>query len=76
MELKPQTVMVAIQSLEAQARILDSKLENDDVVDPVEAEQLLVCYEVAALDLQSCYKEISAKYGDMPSYDDLIAAVS
>lgn len=76
MQLKPQTVMVAIQSLEAKVRLLDDKLENDDVADPSEAEQLLVCYELAAMDLKKYYEDISAEYGDMPSYDELIAVVS
>lgn len=76
MKLLPQTVMIAIQSLEAQTRLLDSRLENDEVENPAEVEQTLLTFDLAAADLKKYYEELSKEYADLPSYDRLIEAVS
>lgn len=68
--------MVAIQSLETVTKQLDQEIEDGKVHSLVEAEQLLVCYEVAAMDLRSYYEKISPQFGDMPSYDELIEQAS
>ncbi|HCW1026484.1 TPA: hypothetical protein OW444_005342, partial [Pseudomonas aeruginosa] len=52
MNLKPQTLMVAIQCVAARTRELDAQLQNDDPQNAAELEQLLVGYDLAADDLK------------------------
>ena len=53
MNLKPQTLMVAIQCVAARTRELDAQLQNDDPQNAAELEQLLVGYDLAADDMDS-----------------------
>ena len=76
MKLQPQTVMVAIQSIEAEIRLLDQKLQNDEADNPAELEQVLVSYDLAAADLKACYEEMLEQYSELPSYEELIDAVN
>ncbi len=55
MNLKPQTLMVAIQCVAARPRELDAQLQNDDPQNAAELEQLLVGYDLAADDLKKAY---------------------
>lgn len=76
MKLQPQTIMVAIQSVEAEIRLLDQKLKNDEVDDAAELEQILVSYDLAAADLKACYEEMLEQHSELPSYDVLIDAIN
>ena len=67
MNLKPQTLMVAIQCVAARTRELDAQLQNDD-----ELEQLLVGYDLAADDLKNAYEQALGQYSGLPPYDRLI----
>lgn len=57
MNLKPQTLMVAIQCVAARTRELDAQLQNDDPQNAAELEQLLVGYDLAADDLKNAYEQ-------------------
>ena len=76
MKLQPQTVMVAIQSIEAEIRLLDQKLQNDEADNPAELEQVLVSYDLAAADLKACYEEMLEQDSELPSYEELIDSVN
>ncbi|MCF6252508.1 MAG: hypothetical protein L3J75_14770 [Methylococcaceae bacterium] len=76
MKLQPQTIMVAIQSVEAEIRLLDKQLESDDVENAAELEQVLVSYDLAAADLKAFYEAMLDQYSELPSYDTLINAVN
>ncbi len=73
MELKPQSLMVAIQCVAAQVRLLDDRLERDEPPNAEELEQLLVSFDVAAADLRAAYEEALQRYDGLPSYEALVA---
>ncbi len=73
MELKPQSLMVAIQCVAAQVRSLDDRLERDEPANAEELEQLLVSFDVAAADLRAAYEEALQRYDGLPSYEALVA---
>nr|3STQ_A Chain A, Hypothetical protein PA2703 Pseudomonas aeruginosa PAO1 [Pseudomonas aeruginosa]3STQ_B Chain B, Hypothetical protein PA2703 Pseudomonas aeruginosa PAO1 [Pseudomonas aeruginosa]3STQ_C Chain C, Hypothetical protein PA2703 Pseudomonas aeruginosa PAO1 [Pseudomonas aeruginosa]3STQ_D Chain D, Hypothetical protein PA2703 Pseudomonas aeruginosa PAO1 [Pseudomonas aeruginosa]3STQ_E Chain E, Hypothetical protein PA2703 Pseudomonas aeruginosa PAO1 [Pseudomonas aeruginosa]3STQ_F Chain F, Hypoth len=72
MNLKPQTLMVAIQCVAARTRELDAQLQNDDPQNAAELEQLLVGYDLAADDLKNAYEQALGQYSGLPPYDRLI----
>ncbi|AVK07042.1 MULTISPECIES: hypothetical protein [Pseudomonas aeruginosa group] len=72
MNLKPQTLMVAIQCVAARTRELDAQLQSDDPENAAELEQLLVGYDLAADDLKNAYEEALAQYSGLPPYDRLV----
>lgn len=72
MQVKPQTLMVAIQSVAAQLKAMDRQLQEDEPSNAAELEQLLVSYEVAAADLEKAYREALTQYGGFPSYEELV----
>ena len=76
MKIQPQTIMVAIQCVNSEIKSLDEKLEKGDADNPAELEQLLVSYDLAANDLQVMYEQLKDQYGELPSYEELIKAVS
>ncbi|WKB50644.1 hypothetical protein [Eleftheria terrae] len=73
MELRPQSLMVAIQCVAAQVRLLDEQLQNDQTPDPEELEQLLLSFDLAADDLKNAYEDALQRYGGLPSYESLVA---
>ena len=75
MDLKPQSLMVAIQCVAAQVRLLDDRLERDESSSAEELEQLLVSFDVAAADLRAAYEEALQRYDGLPSYESLVARV-
>jgi hypothetical protein len=75
MELKPQSLMVAIQCVAAQVRLLDGQLERDESSNAEELEQLLVSFDIAAADLRAAYEEALQRYDGLPSYEALMARV-
>jgi hypothetical protein len=75
MDLKPQSLMVAIQCVAAQVRLLDDRLERDESSSAEELEQLLVSFDVAAADLRAAYEEALQRYDGLPSYEALVARV-
>ena len=73
MELKPQSLMVAIQCVAAQIRQLDEQLQGGEAPHPEELEQLLVTFDIASDDLKSAYEEALQRYAGLPTYESLIA---
>jgi hypothetical protein len=73
MELKPQTLMVAIQCVAAQVRLLDDRLQRDESSNAEELEQLLVSFDVAAADLRAAYEQALQRYEGLPSYESWMA---
>ncbi len=73
MHLKPQTLMVAIQCVNAEINRLDQLLNNDDADNPEELEQLLLSFDLAASDLKNAYESALEQYGALPAYDELIS---
>jgi hypothetical protein len=72
MQVKPQTLMVAIQCVAAQIKTMDRRLQEDAPSDAAELEQLLVSFDLAAADLKSAYQEALNQYGGLPPYDELV----
>lgn len=72
MNLKPQTIMVAIQCVSKEIHVLDGRLEAGTVEDPAETEQLLVSYDLALEDLKGVYLVAQGKYGGLPPFEQLI----
>ncbi|WKJ90091.1 hypothetical protein QZJ86_19090 [Methylomonas montana] len=72
MPLKPQTLMVAIQCVSAEIKAIDKRLEDDELGNSAELEQLLVAFDLAADDLKTAYEAARSKYGELPTYEELI----
>jgi len=75
MELKPQSLMVAIQCIATQVRLIDAQLEREESSNAEELEQLLVSFDVAAADLRAAYEEALHRYEGLPSYETLLERV-
>lgn len=71
MQIKPQTLMVAIQCVAAEIHTIDRQLEDDEPDNAAELEQLLVSFDLAADDLKVAYEEALKQYSELPAYDDL-----
>ncbi len=76
MQLKPQTLMVAVQCVASETRAIDKKLQNNELKNGAEIEQLLVTYDLAAEDLKAAYIAAYGKNNSMPTYEDLINSLS
>jgi hypothetical protein len=72
MELKPQSLMVAIQCVAAQTKLLDIELTEQDPPNAAELEQLLVSFDLAADDLKNAYQRALERYDGLPPYESLI----
>ncbi len=72
MQLKPQTLMVAIQCIAAEIKAIDKRLDDNDVTNAAELEQLLVTFDLAAADLKTAYEIAHGQYGELPLYEELI----
>lgn len=72
MQVKPQTLMIAIQCVAAQIKAMDQQLQDDESGDAAALEQLLVSCEVAATDLEKAYAEALTQYGGFPPYAELV----
>ena len=72
MQIKPQTIAVAIQCVAAEIKRLANELDNDQAANPAETEQLLLTFDLAAADLKKAYEVALEHYGDLPGYDDLL----
>ena len=72
MQIKPQTLMLAIQCVAAQAKLLEKELDEGNPPDAAELEQLLVSLDIAASDLKAAYEDALQKFGELPPYEQLI----
>ena len=75
MQLKPQTLMVAIQCVATEIKSLDKRLNEEDAENAAELEQLLVSFDLAADDLMTAYQDALKQYGELPSYEELISRI-
>ncbi|AEG01824.1 hypothetical protein [Methylomonas methanica] len=75
MQLKPQTLMVAIQCVAAEIKSLDRHLNEEEPPNAGELEQLLVSFDLAADDLKLAYQDLHQKYGELPTYEELISRI-
>lgn len=73
MQIKPQTLMVAIRCVAAQTKLLDRDLNENNPANAAELEQLLVSLDLAASDLKTAYREALEKFGELPPYEELIS---
>jgi hypothetical protein len=73
--MKPQTLMVAIQCVASEIKSLDVKLESGQIEDEVEAEQMLLSWELALDDLKEAYEIALQKYSSMPTYKQLLESI-
>lgn len=71
MQIKPQTLIVAIQCVAAEIHTIGRQLEDDAPDNAAELEQLLVSFDLAADDLKVAYEEALKQYSELPPYDDL-----
>jgi hypothetical protein len=72
MQLKPQTLVVAIQCVAAEIAGMDRRLNGGDLENAVELEQLLVSFDLAADDLKAAYQVAQEQYRGLPPYEDLV----
>lgn len=75
-ELKPQTLMVAIQCVAARSNELSRGIDSCDISEAENIEQLLLSMDIAADDLKSAYQEALKLYGNLPSYEELVSNIS
>ena len=77
MQIKPQTLMIAIQCVAVQTRVLDQRLQSDKPGDDpdvkADLEQTLLSFDLAAEDLKTAYSVASTHFEGLPPYDDLVA---
>ena len=72
MQIKPQTIAIAIQCVAAETKRLTKQLDHDEVGNPAEIEQLLLTFDLAAADLKKAYELALEQYGGLAAYDDLV----
>ena len=75
MELKPQTLIVAIQCVAAEIKAIDKQLQDGDPPNAGELEQLLLAYDLAADDLKDAYEAAQDRWDGLPVYEDLLKRV-
>ena len=85
MQIKPQTLMIAIQCVAVQTRLLDQRLQIDTPADHpgdhpgddpdarAELAQTLLSFDLAAEDLKTAYGIALTHFEGLPPYDDLVA---
>lgn len=73
MDVKPHTLVVAIQCVAAVIKILDRRLEILGHKEAAKLEQLIVTFDLAEIDLKAAYEAALAQYGGLPAYEDLAA---
>ena len=71
MQIKPQTLMVAIQCVAAESKLVEQQLEDNEPANAAELEQLLVSFDLAAADLKQAYEIAHTQYGELPAYEEL-----
>lgn len=71
MQLKPQTLMVAIQCVAAEIAAMDRQLNEGNPEHAAELEQLLVSFDLAADDLKTAYLAAQEQFGGLPPYEEL-----
>lgn len=72
MQLKPQTLMVAIQCVAAEIAVMDRQLNEGTPEHAAELEQLLVSFDLAADDLKVAYQAVQEQFGGLPPYEELV----
>jgi hypothetical protein len=72
MELKPQTLAIAIQCVSTIIKILDERLGDDQSEAAADLEQRLVSFDLAEMDLKAAYELATVKYDGLPPYEDLL----
>ena len=72
MQLKPQTLMVAIQCVAAEIAAMDKQLNEENSENAAELEQLLVSFDLAADDLKAAYQAAQEQFGGLPPYEELV----
>ncbi|WP_457328532.1 hypothetical protein [Rhizobacter sp. P5_C2] len=71
MELRPQTLIVAVQCVARRIHELDKLIDEVDSQEAGQLEELLVSFDLAAADLKKAYAEAREKFADMPDYEQL-----
>lgn len=72
MQIKPQTIAVAIQCVAAETKRLAAELEQGEAANPAELEQLLLTFDIAAADLEKAYQVALTQYDGLPAYEALL----
>lgn len=72
MQIKPQTLMVAIQCIAAEIKLIDKQLEGNEPDNAAELEQLLLTFDLAADDLKVAYEIAFNQYSELPAYEVLV----
>ena len=72
MELKYQTLIAAIQCVESKCRELDRRVNTEEHDLAADLEDLLVTFELAAMDLKKAYEEARERFSGLPSYEELL----
>jgi hypothetical protein len=73
--MKPQTLMVAVQSVASEIKSLDLLLEAGQVQDEAETELLHVSYDLALAELKGEYELALKKYSGFPSYEEILSNI-
>lgn len=74
MNIKPQTIMLAVRSLAFYSKHLEAKMDapETDHDTAADIEQALVTYDLAAQDLKQAYAQIRETFDGYPPYEELI----
>lgn len=74
MNVKPQTIMLAVRSLAFYANHLEARMDDPatDHATAADLEQTLVAYDLAVQDLKQAYALVRETYDGYPPYEELI----
>lgn len=72
-ELRWQTLVIAIKTLNIEIQKLESECDNCDGPDLPDLQELLLDYTRAANDLKSAYLATYTPNSNLPSYESLVA---
>jgi len=74
-ELSAQTLVMLVQALDAQIRDIKATVNGDVTELEPDAQELLMAYSQAAMELKAYYREAQKATPGLPPYDKLVSSV-
>jgi type VI secretion system (T6SS) immunity protein Tsi2 len=71
-ELSVQTLMMSVQAVEAEIRRITASVNGDVAELEPDAQELLLSFSQAAMELKACYLEKRRSVPSMPPYEQLV----
>lgn len=73
-EISPQTLIVAIQAIDAERDKLEQDRADTDGPEAPDLDELLMSIDRAASELEEAYAVAQAKYDNLPAYAKLVGS--